>query len=122
MKTILLVDDDPAVIDLLEARLRTRFTVVSTPDPKRALALARERKPDLILSDVDMPGMNGAELGAALRAAGVGQVPVVFLTGLVSPDEVRSLPAQSGLGSHRIIAKRAPFSELLACIESLIGK
>jgi two-component system KDP operon response regulator KdpE len=119
MKTILVVDDDVAVTELLGAKLRPSYRVVATTDPGKAVKLAVEGKPDLILCDVDMPAMNGAEVAAALRRAGVGGIPLLFLTGLVAPHEVEELP--SGVDRHRILAKRAPVSELLASIKAVIG-
>jgi CheY-like chemotaxis protein len=122
VKKILLVDDDPAVLDLLGSRLRTRYTMLATVNPQEAVKMAVAQKPDLILCDVDMPNMNGAEVAAALKKAGAGSVPLLYLTGLVSPNEVKDLPGPAGTDRHPIIAKRAPLSELLACIKSLIGE
>ena len=121
MKTILLVDDDTAVIDLLAAKLRGPYRVISTTDAREAVSLALERKPDVILCDMDMPGMNGAEVAAALRAKGAGEIPLVYLTGLVSREEAAALPGGTQ-GGHRVLAKRAPLNELIACIKSLAGE
>ena len=122
MKTILLVDDDPAVVDLLSAKLHRLYQVVSTTDPRKAVSLALDRKPDLILCDMDMPDMNGAQVAAALRAQGAGAIPLAYLTGLVSREEAADLPKQGSQAEHRVVAKRAPLNELVACIRSLVGE
>jgi CheY-like chemotaxis protein len=121
VKTILLVDDDPAVVDLLSAKLRSLYRIVATTDPREAVSLALDRKPDLILCDMDMPGMNGAEVAAGLRAKGAGSIPLAYLTGLVSREEAAELP-QGGSAGHRVVAKRASLNELVACIKSLLGE
>ena len=120
MKTILLIDDDTAVLDLLGSKLRPAYAVIASANPHQAVKLAVDRRPDLVLCDVDMPGMNGAEVAAALKDAGAGAIPIVYLTGLVSPQEANDLPLAAA-GRHRVIAKRAALGELLACIKSLIG-
>lgn len=79
---LLLVDDDPNVISLLANALedlgQLRFSVRGTD----ALRLAQECKPDLIILDIDMPGMGGFEVCMALKSSfQLADVPVIFITG-----------------------------------------
>jgi putative two-component system response regulator len=101
---ILLVDDDPTNLDILSRLLQPRYKVVAAPSGERALAIVtREKKPDLILLDVMMPGMNGYAVLAQLRDNPATQtIPVIFVTGMdSSEDEERGLE----LGAVDYIAK-----------------
>src|SRR5688572_20143167 len=92
--TILAIDDDPVVTQYLESKLGANYRVVSTNIPADAVALARAERPDLIMVDVDMNGLDGFELCRRLKIDGVADAPVVFLTGRTdSADEVRGFEA-----------------------------
>ena len=56
-KKVLLIDDDDAVLAHLVIKLSKLYEVVSTVDPRQAVALARRELPDVILCDIDMPDM-----------------------------------------------------------------
>ena len=91
---ILAVDDDPAVTEYLEAKLGTRYRVITTNVPTNALALARMERPDLILVDVDMAGLDGFELCRRIKGDAIANAPVIFLTGRTDgADEVRGFEA-----------------------------
>ncbi len=116
---ILVVDDDDAVLEFMRAKLGPRFAVTGTTSPEQVLGLARSERPQLILCDIEMPGMDGGDLSAALYAADeLRDIPVLFLTGLVSADELKSRHGQ--LGGRAAISKDAPVAELVARIESLL--
>jgi chemotaxis family two-component system response regulator PixH len=68
MSKILLVEDNPAQLDLMEVYLRDGgHLVIRLSDPKEALNKAIEQKPDVIVTDVVMPGMSGFELCRRLK-------------------------------------------------------
>lgn len=78
---ILLVDDDPGAIQLLGRILNEEGTVRFATSGGDALRLARTSVPDLIILDAEMPGMNGFEVCAALKAEPtLADVPVIFVT------------------------------------------
>lgn len=81
---ILLVDDDPSNLFLLEALLRSHgYSTQSAKSGVEALAIARSEPPNLILLDVMMPGMDGFEVCRELRAdTQLQATPVIFLTAL----------------------------------------
>ncbi len=81
---ILLVDDALTLLSLVQVYLMGwQIEFVQAKDGLEGLARAREHKPDLVITDVRMPGMDGFELCAAIRADGALQkVPVVLLTSL----------------------------------------
>lgn len=120
-KKILLIDDDQAVLAYLMAKLAPHYALVSTTDPHQAVDLAKAEQPDLVLCDIDMPGMGGGDVVAALaenpRTAGI---PVMYLTALVSPEETRDMGGN--VGGRPGVAKRAPIAELLQRIDELLAK
>jgi CheY-like chemotaxis protein len=116
---ILVVDDDEAVLEFMRAKLGPRFTVSGTTDPQQVLGLARSERPQLILCDIEMPGMDGGDLSAALYAADeLRDIPVLFLTGLVSAEELKARQGQ--LGGRAAMSKDAPVAELVARIDALL--
>jgi putative two-component system response regulator len=117
-KRILLVDDDPTVVSYLSTKLGKIYHVVSTADPRQAVALARHELPDVILCDNDMPHNGGGEVAAAQSTdTKLARIPFIYLTDLVSPEETRDLEGQ--VGGRPGISKRAPLAELVARIDEL---
>ncbi len=80
MKTILLTDDDPELIDLLYARLAdTEYRLITANDGKEAVQICLDDPPDLVLMDIEMPNMNGLEATQTLRSKGFTN-PIIILT------------------------------------------
>ena len=78
---ILVVDDFPTSRRLLAHRLKHNYTVIAAASGQEALDLAAEHKPDMILLDIEMPGMDGFETLEILRERVIDKaVPVIFLT------------------------------------------
>ena len=95
-ETVLIVDDTPENLAVLGELLQPHYSVRVASSGARALALAaQEPVPDLVLLDIVMPGMDGYEVLAALRAdARTREIPVIFVTALgSSEDEERGLAA-----------------------------
>jgi DNA-binding response OmpR family regulator len=82
MARVLLVDDDPAILRLLDVNFRMEgFDVDAAGHGEEALALAAATPPDVVILDLMMPGMDGRQLYDRLRAVpATSSVPVVFLT------------------------------------------
>jgi DNA-binding response OmpR family regulator len=80
---ILVVDDDHAVAEAIERSLRrSGFEVSVAHRGADALAIARQQRPDLVILDIMMPGMDGIEVGKAMRQIPeLAQLPILFLTG-----------------------------------------
>ncbi|MGR9053516.1 MAG: response regulator [Gammaproteobacteria bacterium] len=87
--TILIVDDDPNNLTTLGRLLHPEYNVLAAPSGERALQIvAGSKKPDLILLDVVMPGMDGYQVLGALRELAPCQtIPVIFVTGLDSVED-----------------------------------
>jgi putative two-component system response regulator len=118
-RKILLIDDDAAVIRYLVTKLVKFYTVVSTTDPCKATALARAELPDVILCDIDMPGMGGGDVAAALAGdSATARIPLIYLTALVSPEEAKDLNGQ--VGGRPGVSKRATLLELVNRIDEAI--
>src|SRR5271155_1842411 len=81
---ILVVDDVPANIKLLEAKLASEYyDVITAKDGLEAITQTKERKPDLILLDVMMPGMDGFEVCRKLKEdPELSHIPIVMVTAL----------------------------------------
>jgi DNA-binding response OmpR family regulator len=87
---VLLVDDDPVIVRLLEVNFRLGgFVVDGANRGEEALTKAADNRPDAIVLDVMMPGLDGYEVCSRLRAdPELQMVPVVFLTARAQEDDV----------------------------------
>jgi putative two-component system response regulator len=118
-KRIFVVDDDVAVLAFWQAKLAARYEVLTTSSPESVLAMARREKPHLILCDVDMPDVDGGDISSALFAdEELRDIPVLFLTGLVGPAELKRVAGQ--LGGRAAVSKSEPVEAILARIASLV--
>jgi signal transduction histidine kinase/CheY-like chemotaxis protein len=96
---ILVVDDEPTVLEALEALLtREGHQVVCAQDGEEALQRAAEERPDIILLDLHLPGLSGFEVVNRLRqTAGLAQVPVIAFSGKFVTVEERNLLTQQAV-------------------------
>jgi len=118
-KRILIVDDDPWIRRMVGTVLERRGHKVDTAqEGKEGLDLAIRNKPDLIITDVMMPGMDGWSFIRALRSQKeMSLVPVIFLTGL-NKDEDRILGFR--LGADDYLSKPFRFEELDLRVEKVL--
>jgi two-component system, OmpR family, response regulator len=116
---LLVVDDEPNIVELLSASLRfSGFDVVSAGDGRAALKLARQERPDLIVLDVMMPGMDGFEVVRRLRSEGL-RCPVVFLTAKDGTDaKIQGLT----LGGDDYVTKPFSLEEVIARIRAVLRR
>ncbi len=121
-KRILVIDDEPSITRLLKLNLEQSggYEVATENFSRAALTTAAEFRPDLMLLDVMMPGLDGGSLASAFqddpRFKGV---PIVFLTAAVTREEVR---AHGGLvGGLPFLAKPVNLKEVLACLEGQLA-
>ncbi|MBI9081808.1 MAG: response regulator [Pseudodesulfovibrio sp.] len=118
--TILVVDDQPANLQVLLTFLKQHgFSVLVADNGHRALkALEKEKKPDLILLDVMMPGMDGFETCSRIKEnEAIADIPVIFMTALDSTeDKMRGFKA----GGLDYITKPFQQAEVLARVKTHI--
>ena len=116
---ILVVDDIPANVKLLEARLLAEyFDVLTAGDGYQALAICERNQVDLVLLDIMMPGMDGFEVCERLKSnPRTAHIPVVMVTALDQPsDRVRGLKA----GADDFLTKPVNDLQLIARVKSLV--
>jgi len=121
-KRILLVDDEATITRTLKLYLEATgaYEVRAENQGAAAIQTARAFKPDLILLDVVMPDIDGADVAAQLRSdETLKDTPIVFLTALVKKKEV----VESGgtIGGYPFIAKPLEPEQVIAVIESQTG-
>ena len=116
---ILIVDDNPTNLDILQARLAPHnYEILTATDGEEALAIAREKEPDLILLDIMMPKMDGIEVCRHLRAdPSLPFMPIIMVTAKAdSKDVVAGLEA----GADEYLTKPVDHAALVARAKSML--
>jgi len=117
---ILIVDDNPDNLDLLSTVLRQqKYRVRAVPSGAMALEAARRNPPELVMLDVNMPGMDGYETCAALKAeAQLAAIPVIFISALDDPlDKVKAFK----VGGRDYVTKPFSTAEVLVRVEHQVN-
>ena len=120
MARILIVEDNKANMKLALLLLRkAHHTVLCAADAETGVMLARSERPDLILMDLQLPGMDGLAATALLKQdPATRAIPVIALTAMaMKEDQVRSQVA----GCEAYIAKPLRYQELYAAVNSLLA-
>ncbi|MBN8614660.1 MAG: protein kinase [Deltaproteobacteria bacterium] len=119
---ILVADDDPAYCDIVRRTLARSFRgalIESAPDGASALASALHIRPDLIVTDIDMPLMNGVELVAELRSRPeLADVPVIVLSAVGGPADWSLLER---LGANAFVGKPFDAQQLCSVAHAITG-
>ncbi len=116
-KTILVADDDRGHVSLLEAALKQKgYSVITAFDGPAALELAKSAKPDLIVLDVAMPGMDGDLVSMYLKApdSPVKHIPIIIVTGLRTEKEILEEKEEN------MFAKPVPLEKFFDKVQKLI--
>jgi diguanylate cyclase (GGDEF)-like protein len=118
---VLAVDDDPAVLEAISALLGPRGLDVSTcEEPYGFWEALTAASPDLLLLDLDMPGLDGIDLCRAVRADGrFGQLPIMFLTSYSDPERVRQI---FEAGADDYVGKPIVGQELLTRVRNRLDR
>jgi DNA-binding response OmpR family regulator len=115
---VLIVDDEPAMVGAISALVgRAGHRVVTAYDGNAALRRFEEERPDLVLLDLAMPGLDGVEVCRAIRK--ISQTPIIVLTG--ESDERAKVEALD-TGADDYVVKPFGKQELLARIRAVIRR
>ncbi|WP_301191185.1 hybrid sensor histidine kinase/response regulator transcription factor [Plebeiibacterium sediminum] len=120
LKKLLIVDDNPDILDYIEINLGAEYNIFKATNGSKGLEMAEEVKPDIIVSDIMMPVMDGLEMCKVLKQnPNLHQVPVILLT-------AKSLDVQKveGIesGANMYITKPFDINYLKACIVNLLER
>jgi DNA-binding response OmpR family regulator len=120
VKRVLAAEDEPDIADALRQALIERLDVELEIVANGALVMdsVAARRPDLLILDIALPGLNGLDVFDLLRSDPRLQgVPVLFLTGL--PERAETATAANGV--HEILSKPFDVDDLVARVERLVG-
>jgi two-component system response regulator VicR len=116
--TILVVDDEPAILDVLTYNLeKAHYRVVVARDGGEALNQARRERPDLIILDLMLPGMDGLEVCREIRRE--GDLPIIMLT---ARDEEIDRVVGLELGADDYVVKPFSMRELMARVKTVLRR
>jgi CheY-like chemotaxis protein len=120
-RTVLVVEDDPPLRRMIGIFLRAAgYRVCAAEDGPSGLALARDERPDLVLLDLMMPGLDGWEVLRRIKGdARTAAIPVLVLTASVDPPLTeRALR----LGATRVLAKPIDSRVLVEHVDAAVGQ
>ena len=120
-KTILLVDDEPDMLEMLSLRLKKAgYKVITAITGEECLQKAEEKYPDLILLVILLPGLSGFEVAKQLKTKKITEdIPIIMVTALIGKDaEAKGLER----GADYFISKPFDPEELLAKVKIILEK
>lgn len=121
MSVVLVVEDNPANLTLATFLLESEgHHVISATDAEAGVALAHDKTPDLILMDIQLPGMDGLQATGLLKADEVTRhIPVIALTALAMKGDEERIRAA---GCDGYIAKPLDYKNFLATVSARLAK
>ncbi|MBW3010971.1 response regulator [Candidatus Woesearchaeota archaeon] len=118
--TILVVDDEPHIVNLIKLSLQEDFNVITANSGHEAIQRASETKPDLITMDVMMPGMSGFDTVKELKKhPDTADIPIVFLS---AKDKMNDMYAGMKVGGDDYITKPFEPDELNERLKATLKK
>ena len=118
-KRILVVDDEPDCSDLLAHFFRDQYEIVTASDGMDGMDKAARYQPDLIISDVSMPGLSGVDMVRHIRTRLGLRVPVIFLSALNEPKDII---AGISAGARHYLAKPVNLVDLKQRVARALGQ
>ena len=121
-KKLLIIDNEQELTEMLKTALEELggFQVRTENNPSYAVEAARQFLPDLIVLDIKMPDLDGADVILRLRnETELTRIPVVFLTGNVSESECRG--PRGRIGNCRFLPKTMRLDNLVACLNETLS-
>lgn len=119
---ILLVDDDRKMLEVMRRYLENHdFSVIFTDNGSEALMMARDSRPDLVVADVELPGLDGFALCKALKGSpATASIPVIIISGGRTEDE--DIVAGYDKGADDYLTKPFAFPVLTAKINAVLRR
>ncbi len=119
-KKILCVEDDPVSLKLMRDALQVHgYETAEATNGEQAVVRARELKPDLIVMDIRLPGIDGLEATRRLKSdPSTAGIPIVAVTAHAMPDDEAKV---LGAGCEAYLAKPLHFAEFVSTVKSLLG-
>lgn len=120
-KTVLVVDDEPSIVKMVESRLKSAaYQVVTAAGGEDGLRKCRFYKPDIVILDIMMPDISGDAVAEAMSDdPALCHIPIVFLTAILKKGEI---PKPSDTDGHYYLAKPFEGKELLNVIQRVLGR
>ena len=118
VRRVMIVEDDPAIAELLSRTLNRFYEVYVEIDGARAVPTATEFRPDVILLDVNLPNMDGFAIAQQMKDSAVlSKIPIIFLTA-----RDRSLDVVKGIqvGAKHYITKPFKIDDVLKKVQKLV--
>jgi len=119
-KTVLIVDDDPAILRAVEAFLKIKgLKVITSLDPGEAFKIAETKRPDLVISDIAMPGIDGFTLLRGLKDNKHTQnIPLILLT---ATDRIVDVEKGFASGAQAYVLKPIDWDRAWAKIQPFVA-
>lgn len=119
-KKVVIIDDNPDILDFLDKVLSSKYFIITAGSGEEGLALLESNKPDIVVSDVMMEGIDGFEVCKRIkRNINISHIPVILLTAKTDTEsKVEGLEA----GADAYIEKPFAASHLIAQIDNLLKK
>ncbi len=122
-KRVLIIDDEENFCKLVKKNIEQtgEFEVHIATNGDDGIKLVKEIRPDLLLLDMIMPGMDGADVATLIRSdKSIKDTPIVFLTAIVREEETNS--QANFTRGYSLLAKTVTVGELIACIKKNVRK
>jgi CheY-like chemotaxis protein len=123
-KRVLIIDDERDICQFTKTVLERngRFEVFVSSDSTSGIEMVKRNKPDIILLDINMPGLDGGDIAQTLGDFSMTRdIPIIFVTGLLKKEEL-ALKDKGKVGRHYFIAKPVTPKELIEKIEAVLNE
>lgn len=122
MSRVLVIDDEEPIRRILRVLLqRAGHEVVLAASGEEGLRCCRESAPDLVMTDIHLPGLDGIEVALTLRALAPA-VPVIVMSGGERTKRLDLLPSALQLGAVRVLRKPFTTREVLDAVGAVLGR
>lgn len=122
MATILIIEDDLPIQRMFKQFLESfGYTIVCADDGREGLRLLNEQRPDLVITDIMMPEMDGLEVIQQIHKHQAG-LPVIAISGGMRDMPINFLPHARAFGAAKVFEKPVPLAALMAAVQELLHK